>query len=140
MQCCHKAHLDYFCGLYFIQVNIKINQMQKDNHSPANRKKGLKTLILLVVVLFLIVGIPFLLISYQARQKGMTRSEVIKRIVNRTGSKDNISGEEKNNLVGAKIDFIDPIPIGQASEDSPPISNIEAVDLDKDGKSYFVDE
>jgi hypothetical protein len=133
MQCCHKAHLDYFCGLYFIQVNIKLNQMQKDNHSPVNRKKGLRTLILLVVVLFLIVGIPFLLISYQARQKGMTRSEVIKRIVNRTGSKDNISGQEKNNLIGAKIDFLDPMPVGQTFKEPPLISNVAAADLDKDG-------
>ena len=107
--------------------------MQKDNHSPVNRKKGLKTLILLVVVLFLIVGIPYLLVSYQARQKGMTRSEVIKRIVNRTGAKDNISGEEKNNLVGAKIDFLDPIPVGQTFKEPPLISNVVAADLDKDG-------
>jgi hypothetical protein len=133
MQCCHKAHFHYFCGLYFIQVNIKLIQMQKDNHSPVNRKKGLKTLILLVVVLFLIVGIPYLLVSYQARQKGMTRSEVIKRIVNRTGAKDNISGEEKNNLVGAKIDFLDPIPVGQTFKEPPLISNVVAADLDKDG-------
>ena len=101
---------------------------QKPNH-----KKGLKTFLLLIIVLFLIGGIPYLLIGYQAKQKGMTRSEVIKRIVNRTGSKDNIMGEEKNKSVGAKIDFLNPMPVGQTFKDPPLISNVQVADLDGDG-------
>jgi inner membrane protein involved in colicin E2 resistance len=83
--------------------------MSKEKRPSASHKKGLKTFILLIVVLFLIIGIPFLLVSYQAKQKGMTRSEVIKRIMNRAGSKDNVTGQEKNIPVGAKIDFLNPI-------------------------------
>lgn len=107
--------------------------MTKDNRSHVKHNKGIKNLVLIVIVLFLIVGIPYLLIGYQAKQKGMTRSEVVKRIINRTGSKDNISGAEVKNLVGAKIDFLNPMPVGQTFKDPPIISNLEAVDLDGDG-------
>ena len=107
--------------------------MPKENSSRAKQKKGLKNLILLATVLFLIIGIPFLLIGYQAKQKGMTRIEVIKRIVNKTGAKDNVSVEDKNNLVGAKIDFLNPMPVGQSFKEPPLISNVQAADLDGDG-------
>lgn len=133
MQCCHKAHLDYFYQEFSVSVKIKYYPMPKDNHSSSKQKKGLKTLVLLVVVLSLIIGIPFLMIGYQAKQKGMTRVEVFKRIVKRTGAKDDVSGEDKNNYNGAKVDFLDPIPCGETFTEPPLISNIQAVDLDKDG-------
>jgi hypothetical protein len=107
--------------------------MTKNNRSNVGQKKGFKNLILIVIVLFLIIGIPYLLIGYQAKQKGMTRSEVIKRIVNRTGSKDNVSGKSDNTPVGAKIDFLKPIPVGLTFKEPPLISNVQAADLDGDG-------
>ncbi len=107
--------------------------MAKNKPSPGNRKKGLKNLILLVIVLFLIIGIPYLLISYQAKQKGMTRREVINRIINKSGAKNKESVELKANTVGAKIDFLNPMPVGQKFTEAPMISNVEAADLDKDG-------
>jgi hypothetical protein len=107
--------------------------MSETNRTKSNHKKGLKTLLLLIIVVLLIAGIPYLLIGYQAKQKGMTRIEVIKRIVNRTGSKDNITGEEKNKSVGLKIDFLNHMPVGQTFKDPPLISNIQTADLDGDG-------
>jgi hypothetical protein len=107
--------------------------MQKDNRSARNRNKGLKNILLLAIVLFLIIGIPYLLISYQASQKGMTKSEVINRIMNRTGPKDKGSVETVNAPVGAKIDFLNPIPVGQKFTDPPFISNVQVSDLDADG-------
>jgi hypothetical protein len=107
--------------------------MQKENSSRRNRNKGFKNLILLIIVLFLIAGIPFLLISYQARQKGMTRREVINRIVNRTGSKDKETVETVNAPVGAKIDFLSSMPVGLNFTDPPFISNVQVADLDGDG-------
>jgi hypothetical protein len=107
--------------------------MTKESRSHSKQKKGFKNLILLVVILFIIVGIPYLLIGYQAKQKGMTRSAVLKRIVNRTGAKDEVASTEKNNQLGAKIDFLKPMPVGQSFTEPPLISNVEAVDLDKDG-------
>jgi hypothetical protein len=107
--------------------------MSNDNRSASNRKKGLKNLILFVIVLFLILGIPYLLISYQAKQKGMTRIEVLNRIKNRARSKDNVTGKSDNSTLGAKIDFLDPKPVGNTFKDPPFISNVQAVDLDGDG-------
>jgi hypothetical protein len=107
--------------------------MTKESRSHSKQKKGFKNLILLVVILFIIVGIPYLLIGYQAKQKGMTRSAVLKRIVNRTGAKDEVASTEKNNQLGTKIDFLKPMPVGQSFTEPPLISNVEAVDLDKDG-------
>jgi hypothetical protein len=98
-----------------------------------NYKKGLRTLILLIVVLFLIIGIPFLLISYQAKQKGMTRKEIIARIANKSGSKTKVSMNFKSNTVGPKIDFLTQMPVGLTFKDPPLISNVQAVDLDGDG-------
>ena len=99
--------------------------MSKNKPSSGNRKKGLKNLILLVIVLFLIIGIPYLLISYQAKQKGMTRREVINRIINKSGAKNKESVEFKANTVGAKIDFLNPMPVGQKFKEAPMISNVQ---------------
>ena len=107
--------------------------MSKENRASSNRRKGLKTFILLIIVLFLIIGIPFLLISYQAKQKGMSRREVINRIVNRTGAKDNVSLEVQNAAIGSKIDFLNPMPVGQTFKEPPFISNVQTADLDGDG-------
>jgi len=107
--------------------------MSKINRPKSNHKKGLKTLLLLIIVLFLIVGIPYLLIGYQAKQKGMSRGEVLHRIMNRTTVKDKLTGEEKKNLTGAKIDFLNPMPVGQTFKDPPLISNVQVADLDGDG-------
>src|SRR5674476_542872 len=107
--------------------------MSKINRPKSNHKKGLKTLLLLIIVLFLIVGIPYLLIGYQAKQKGMSRWEVLHRIMNRTTVKDKLTGEEKKNLTGAKIDFLNPMPVGQTFKDPPLISNVQIADLDGDG-------
>ena len=107
--------------------------MAKNKSASGNRKKGLKNLILLVIVLFLIIGIPYLLISYQAKQKGMTRKEVINRIINKSGAKKQESAELKANTVGAKIDFLNPLPVGLKFTEAPLISNVAAADLDKDG-------
>lgn len=107
--------------------------MSRDNRSSVNRKKGLKTIILLLIVVFLIIGIPFLLISYQAKQKGMTRSAVVNRIVNKTGAKDEASEEIVNAPVGIKIDFLNQMPVGQTFKEPPFISNVQTTDLDGDG-------
>jgi hypothetical protein len=107
--------------------------MLKRSDSRGNKKKGLINLILIAFILFLLIGIPYMLISYQARQKGMTRSEVVNRIINRSGGKDNVSGAINNNSIGEKIDFLIPMAVGQTFTEPPLISNVQAVDLDGDG-------
>lgn len=108
--------------------------MPSDKDLRKNRKKGLKTVILLAVVLLVLAGIPYLLISYQARQKGMTKSEVVNRIMNKTGTKNNLPADVyKKNDVGEKINFLDPSPIGLPFKEPPLISHVQTVDLDGDG-------
>ena len=112
--------------------------MSRDNRSSLIRKKGLKTIILLLIVVFLIIGIPYLLISYQAKQKGMTRSAVVNRIVNKTGAKDKVSEEIVDAPLGTKIDFLNQMPVGQTFKESPFISNVQSTDLDGDGLTDII--
>jgi len=87
----------------------------------------------MLIVLLVIAGIPYLLIGYQAGQKGMTRSEVINRIINISSDKKDASFEVQNATIGSKIDFIKPSQIGFPFKEQPFISNVATVDLDKDG-------
>jgi hypothetical protein len=108
--------------------------MANPSSSAKKSKKGLTTIILLIIVLFLLIGIPYLLIGYQAKQKGLTRKEVVNRILKRSNTKNSASGMIlKKNVMGPKIDFLNPLPIGQIFKEPPLVSNVEAVDLDGDG-------
>lgn len=107
--------------------------MASENKRPGKQKKGIFNIILILVVLFLLIGIPFLLISYQAKQRGMTRSEVLNRIINKSGGKDNISTTATDKPAGEMIDFLKPMPIGHTFTEPPLISHVQANDLDGDG-------
>jgi len=107
--------------------------MATGRKSSSKKGKGIRTLVLMVVILFLLLGIPYFLISYQAKQKGMTRREVINRIANRTGEKKEPSFEVQNATIGKKIDFLTPSPVGLPFNNPPFISNVATVDLDGDG-------
>ena len=106
--------------------------MTKEKTASKKRKSGYKNIILITAIIIAIVGIPLLLLNYQARHTGLTRGEVIRRVVGRsaTGGKENAGGGEK--LTGEKIDFLDPRPIGQEFTDPPLIAHIQVVDLDDD--------
>jgi hypothetical protein len=86
-----------------------------------------------VVIIAVLVGIPFLLVNYQASRSGLTRGEVIRRIFGKKeSSPDQLSGEA-GTLQGEKIDFLERSQIGDAFEEPPLIAHIQAVDLDGDG-------
>lgn len=100
---------------------------------PGKKNKSIKNLILLVLIVFLLVGIPLLFLNYQAKKSGLTMIETIKRITyqKRTEKADSIM--TNNAPIGEKIDFLDPVPIGFKFTEPPLISHVQAVDLDKDG-------
>lgn len=100
---------------------------------PLKQKKGTKNLIFLVLLLLLVAGVPLLLLNYQAKHSGMTRSEVIKRIMNKSGSGNTGLTDTNEKPVGERIDFLDLMPVGQTFTEPPLISHIQAADLDKDG-------
>ncbi|MCX6237176.1 MAG: VCBS repeat-containing protein [Bacteroidia bacterium] len=107
--------------------------MTKVKAIPEKRKKSIKNFIPVIIVLIVILGIPLLLLNYQAKRNGMTWGEVINRITNKLGSKEIESVASKDSLIGEKIDFLVPNPIGQKFTEPPLISHVQAVDLDGDG-------
>jgi len=113
--------------------------MTKEKAAPNRQKKGLKNLIPIAIVIILILGIPLLLLNYQAKHSGMTMGEVIGRITNKLGSNEKVSASSKDNPAGEKVDFLVPTPIGQKFTEAPLISHVQAVDLDGDGLPDVID-
>ena len=107
--------------------------MVTEKKSTEKKKSGIKTIILITVILVVIFGIPLLLLNYQAKRSGLTIGEVVSRI---TGKSDSESKDVQNageTATGEKIDFLVPTPIGQKFTEPPLIAHIQAVDLDNDG-------
>lgn len=92
-----------------------------------------KNIIIISAIIITLIGIPFFFLSYQAKRSGLTRGDVIRRIFRNSESVGNTSEGNLENPAGLKIDFLDPMPIGQKFDESPLIAHIQAVDLDEDG-------
>ena len=108
--------------------------MGKNNTNKKYSKKGIKNLIIFIIILTLFIGIPYLFLNYQARSSGMSISKVLQRKMSRTSVTDSFPGGQlPTNLVGEKINFLTPIPIGQPFTERPMISNLNVDDLDGDG-------
>ncbi len=106
--------------------------MTKDKTVPEKQKGGFKIIIPVAVILMLIIGVPLLLVNYQAKRSGLTRGDVVKRIIGKSESGSNNTEGPGENVSGDKIDFLDPVPIGQKFEEPPLISHVQAIDLDDD--------
>ena len=107
--------------------------MTKENSNPANGKRRYKSLIIIAVILVALLGIPYMLLNYQANRLGLTRGEVLNRITGKSTSDMEESESMANQTMGAKIDFLDRAAIGQKFSEPPLIAHIQAVDLDEDG-------
>jgi hypothetical protein len=105
--------------------------------SISDRKKsgkGLKNFIILLIVLIIFIGIPYLFLNYQAHKSGMSMGTAFQRKFNRGYAADSLRGDQKaTSRVGEKIDFLVPQPVGKTFKDPPMISNICTSDLDGDG-------
>jgi len=106
--------------------------MAKHSTDGKKQAKGLKNIIIISIILFLFVGIPLLFLNYQAQQSGMSLKEALQRKLRITNSKDVEHSKLTTDSIGAKIDFINPIPIGNKYTDKPQISNLAVADLDGD--------
>jgi hypothetical protein len=107
--------------------------MEKDNKSGKKNKKSFKNLIPLFLILFVIIGLPLLLLNYQSKKSGLSWGETIKRI---TVQKREINPDSlgvTSSTIGEKIDFLVQQPVGQSFTEAPLISFVQAADLDKDG-------
>ncbi len=96
------------------------------------KKRGYKNIIPIAIIIIAIIGIPLLLVNYQAKRSGLTRGDVIRRIIGKSESGSNNAESHDVNVAGEKIDFLDPMPIGQEFSEPPLIAHIQAVDLDDD--------
>jgi len=93
--------------------------MPKDKRSPANKKKRSENPDTFSCRFITDNWYPLSINKLPAKQKGISKNTVIKRIVNKTGSKNVTSEEFKNNTLGPKIDFLNPIPVGQKLQKRP---------------------
>jgi len=95
------------------------------------KSKNYKSLWIIIVIMAVIVGIPLLLLNYQAKRTGLSMTEVVGRITKSSdkGKEDSASIGE----TGEKIDFLDKQAIGMEFTDPPLIAHIQAVDLDDNG-------
>lgn len=98
-------------------------------------KPSLRRFAAVVVVLLILVGIPLLILAYQAHRTGMTWSQILWRSASRAaGQKTGL--EDMDNAIlpkGERIDWFVPKPIGEPFEKPPRISHVLACDLDRDG-------
>jgi len=108
--------------------------MKKEIDIKRDNKKGIKNLIIGLIIIFIFVGIPIIFLNYQSHKTGMSIGKVLQRKIHRTNITDSIPGGlSKAGLVGEKIDFLTPEPIGQKFTEPPQISNLSVNDLDNDG-------
>lgn len=106
--------------------------MEKQSGNSKKQGKSLKNILIIGIILFLFVGIPLIFLNYQAQKSGMSVNEVIKRKMGSTKSDDAGTSKSETDSIGAKIDFLSPMPIGNKFTDKPQISNVCAADLDGD--------
>jgi len=99
--------------------------------SSKKKNSGIKNLVLVLIIILVIVGIPLLLLNYQASRTGLTMSEVIGRIINTSDSEQEATAD--TGKAGEQIDFLDQQPIGNDFDEPPLIAHIQPVDLDDDG-------
>jgi len=87
--------------------------MAKDSNGSKKLSRRLKNLIPLALILLVFAGIPMIFLNFQAKRSGMTRGAVIKRIMNKAGENDKVSGAVTDNTIGEKVNFLDPELIGE---------------------------
>jgi hypothetical protein len=94
------------------------------------------TIISIGALAAVLIGIPFLVVIYEAKRTGQSPTDYLKRTIVRKGS-ESIAPENlmpKDRKSGEIIKFVNQIPIGDpVGESKPWITNLSIVDLDKDG-------
>ncbi len=112
--------------------------MAKNNSYGKKNKGGIKNLIPFLIIILILTGLPFLLLNYQSNRSGLSRSEVLRGIFNRSKRLGSASDQAGAASIGETISFLDPMPIGQTFTEPPQISNLSVADLDNDGLSDVV--
>jgi len=107
--------------------------MTDEKTASKKQKSYNRSLISIALILIAIVGIPFMVLSYQAKRTGLTRTVVVSRILGQSEANGKETEGLSESAIGVKIDFLNPSPIGNEFTEPPLIAHIQAVDLDDDG-------
>jgi hypothetical protein len=91
-------------------------------------------MMMLLLILLIIIGLPYIFLKVQSAKSGQTVVEVLRRKLGGSESANERSAIELTDAPpGEKIDFLDRVPIGFPYSDPPMISHLVAEDLDSDG-------
>jgi hypothetical protein len=104
-------------------------QRLKETKQAREKRNKLYSRIMIVAGAVVILGLPIALLQFEASKTGKTWSQVINRFLSKEGEEQSSVDLPK----GKKIDFLTPQKIGDPFTKPPMISNLQAVDLDKDG-------
>jgi hypothetical protein len=106
--------------------------MKKEVVRPKSPGKRRSSVLPGLRILAVMLGVPLLVLVYQAHQSGLSMGEMFEHIFKGARKADTEEGPAKI-AHGKKIDFLTPVPIGFPSTDFPRIGSLQIVDLDKDG-------
>ena len=105
--------------------------MPKEIRNNRDKRKRLINIAFTVIIILLLLGIPALLLNYQAKRSGMSGKEVVQRMLKQI-RKGEITMEDASAAV-EKTGFLDPSSVGMGFTEPPFISHILPDDLDNDG-------
>lgn len=106
--------------------------MKRQSARPKSPRRTRSSLLAGLKIPAVILGVPLLVLFYQAHQSGLSVGQMFEHIFKgaRKGEVEESPGEAPH---GNKIDFLTPVQIGFPSTDPPRIGSLQIVDLDKDG-------
>jgi hypothetical protein len=100
----------------------------KETRKQREKKSRVLTSVLLITIVIVLVGVPIGFLQFQSSKTGKTWSQLLGRLASKNETTTPVDAPK-----GKKIDFLVPQAIGNSFSAPPMISNIQAVDLDKDG-------
>ena len=106
--------------------------MNLEKSTEKKQQGRYKNIIIISAIIITLIGIPLFFLNYQTKRSGLTKGDVIRRIIGKSESGIKNTDDPVQNATGVKIDFLDPIPIGQKFVEPPLIAHIQAIDLDND--------
>jgi ABC-type Fe3+ transport system permease subunit len=91
---------------YFVLEYQSASMEEKTRIKKKNSKRPALNFIIIIIILTLLIGIPYIFLNYQARKNGTSPGNVLKWMMSRTSSSDSLSTEKSAVIpAGEKIDF-----------------------------------
>lgn len=106
--------------------------MKRETPRPKSPKAARSSWLVKLRIPAVLVGVPLLVLWYQAHQSGLTLGQMIQHVFRGARGADSALVPAPA-VRGSRIDFLSPTPIGFPSTEPPRIGSLEIVDLDKDG-------